>query len=354
MESGYYCEYCNFYGKTIYLLKQHLEAKKHKSLSGNNICINNYNKIIYRCSQCNKMSNNKSNMFRHAKKCTKNDVNRDITSDCIDENDSTYNVIKLAMTINDEDTKMKIIKMFLDEKAKSQARELDDTAKLKSKELELTSKMKDIYENENEFHKKVAVNAGQIVNKTMNMLTYAVQNLKETPKLEMLDSKTARNLLKYESENGCLKKDLDNDKIAEYIAKMSEAKILPKHLGNTLVSYYKRDDPNHQSLWTTDVNRMKFITRTNDGWLKDANGDIINRNMIIPLLKEVSKIMDEYCSEKIKRIDKMSGIEEAKYVEVSEQRINIKSDIITKRLNKSIIKHIAPYFIMQKQFKQLI
>jgi hypothetical protein len=99
---------------------------------------------------------------------------------------------------------------------------------------------------------------------------------------------------------------------------------------------------------------MKFITRTNDGWLKDANGDIINRNMIIPLLKEVSKIMDEYCSEKIKRIDKMSGIEEAKYVEVSEQRINIKSDIITKRLNKSIIKHIAPYFIMQKQFKQLI
>jgi hypothetical protein len=183
------------------------------------------------------------------------------------------------------------------------------------------------------------------------MLTYAAQNLKESPKLEMLDSKTARNLLKYESDNGCLKKDLENDKIAEYIAKMSEAKILPKHLGNTLVGHYKHDDPNRQSLWTTDVNRVKFITRTNDGWIKDANGDIINKNIITPLLKEVAIIMDEYCNTRSSHIDKMSGIEEAKFVEVSEQRLNIKSDIITKRLNKSIIKHIAPYFIMQKQLK---
>jgi hypothetical protein len=53
----------------------------------------------------------------------------------------------------------------------------------------------------------------------------------------------------------------------------------------------------------------------------------------------------------MKHIDKMTHNEEAKYVEVSEQRINIKSNIINEKLNKAIIKQIAPYLIMQKQLK---
>jgi hypothetical protein len=341
METGYYCKYCEFFAKTIHLLKQHLISRKHKSLSNDHMDIEDYKKTTYRCLNCSKISNDKSNMTRHIKTIKCNKENKPVKSSGEKTNvESLCEIMDIAMEIHNRDKRMKMIKLFIDEKEK-----------LRDKELELTSKMKDIYENENEFHKKVAVNAGQIVNKTMNMLTYAAQNLKESPKLEMLDSKTARNLLKYESDNGCLKKDLENDKIAEYIAKMSEAKILPKHLGNTLVGHYKHDDPNRQSLWTTDVNRVKFITRTNDGWIKDANGDIINKNIITPLLKEVAIIMDEYCNTRSSHIDKMSGIEEAKFVEVSEQRLNIKSDIITKRLNKSIIKHIAPYFIMQKQLK---
>ncbi len=330
MESVCYCKYCKFYTKSVYNMKQHVLTKKHKSFTENTTYEN-----AYICTICEKIYGTKFNASKHIKlkhENIKNTIAQTHSKMEVDNeptHEPTYEMIKIAMQIDDEKSKMKMIKMILDEK----------------------NKISNIYENENEFHKKIAVNAGQIVNKTMNMLTFAMQNFKETPQLEMLDSKTARKLLKHEVDNGKNKHMINNDKIAEYIAKISEAKILPKHLGNTLVSHYKKDDPNHQSVWATDVSRMKFITKTNNGWIKDNNSDIINKSMIVPLLKEVTGVMDEYCKEKSGCIDKMSALEESRYIEVVSQTLNIKSDIRSERLNKAIVKHIAPYFLMQKQLK---
>jgi hypothetical protein len=356
---NYYCKYCNFGGDLLSQIKQHLSTKKHKRLSDNDICIANYNKTAYKCENCEKIYNDKSNLHRHIK-ATHKKICADMNTSNNSNVDSTYEMIEMAMNTDDKEVKtnmMKLIKMVLDEKnkliettTKMKDKELELTSKIKDKELELTSKIKDIYENENEYHKTIANNAGQIVNKTMNMLTYAVQNFKETPKLETLDSTTARKLLKHEV-NGGKNIKVNDDQVAEYIAKISEAKILPKHLGNTLVSHYKKDDPNRQSIWTTDVNRIKFIAKTTDGWIKDNNCDMINKAIITPLLKEVTKVMDEYCNDRMENINKMSGREEAKYVEVSEQRVNIKSDMISEKLNKAILKHISPCFLMQKHLK---
>jgi hypothetical protein len=345
MEFIYYCKYCEFDGKTLYGIKRHIMTAKHIKTSNNDIAIKNYDRIIYKCDECNKFYRTKSNINKHITSCHKKDdteVESEITdmrSD--DDSDSELDdlIFDSALKMKNKDKCKKMLKLYFNRETKT-----------KNREIELTAKINDIYENENRFHKKVVENAGQLVGKSMNMLTYAVQHFKDTPKLEILDSTTARKLLKHEVDNG--KKDkINNDQIAEYIAKISEAKILPKHLGNTLVCHYKKDDPDHQSLWTTDVSRMKFIAKTTDGWIKDNNSDMINKAIIIPLLKEVSKIMDEYCNERMSHISKMTGREEAKYVEVSEQRINIKSDIINEKLNKAILKHIAPCFLMQKQLK---
>jgi hypothetical protein len=338
MNIGYYCKHCDFYGKTKFFINQHLTTKKHILLSNNDTCFDNYNKLVYNCNICNKIYSSKSNINKHINNAHK-------MPECKPEKKNTTDKFKdviIDMALKTEDKKMgrQMVEIYIDSQLQK-----------KDLEIEFTTKIKDIYENENEFHKKVAVNAGEMVNKTMNMFTYAMKNFKETPKLEMLDSNIAKKLLKYESTSEKIQKELNDDEIAEYIARISEAKILPKHLGKTLVSYYKKEDPNRQSLWTTDINRMKFITKSDDGWLKDNNGDIINRNIIIPLLKEVVKVMDKYCNDRMKHIDKMTHNEEAKYVEVSEQRINIKSNIINEKLNKAIIKQIAPYLIMQKQLK---
>jgi hypothetical protein len=338
---SYYCKYCNFESKIISYIKQHIYTKKHKMLSHNDIDIKNYNKIMYKCEECCKFYNTKSNLQRHIKtrhlaKChgvyKKIDIN------------STYDMLDMLEDTDDKTTRLKLISVM--------KLVLDKDREMAYKDRETAEKIKDIYETENEYHKKVAVNAGQIVNKTMNMLTYAVQNFKETPQLEMLDSKTARKLLKYESSDGKPKNKLNDDQTAEYIAKITEAKSLPKHLGNVLVNHYKKDDPNHQSLWTTDASRMKFIIKIGDKWKKDETGSIMNNNIISPLLKEVTSVMDKYCREKSANIGNMSTMEENRYVEVVEQSLNIKSDIKSSKLNKAIIKYMTPCFLMQKQIEQ--
>jgi hypothetical protein len=173
-------------------------------------------------------------------------------------------IVDTVSNIKNNKQRNKLFNLLLERELSAKLKDKDLELELKNKDLECASKINDIYENENKFHKKVVENAGQIVNKTMNMLTYATQNFKETPKLETLDSTTARKMLKHEV-NGGKNIKVNDDQVAEYIAKISEAKILPKHLGNTLVSHYKKDDPNRQSIWTTDVNRIKFIAKTSDG-----------------------------------------------------------------------------------------
>jgi hypothetical protein len=347
MEIGYYCKHCNFYTKNISIMKRHLTQKKHVRTT-TDVLIDNYNKSAYRCTTCEKIYSSVSNVNKHIKICHFEE--KKIVKNKRNDDELHKWIVDSVSNIKDTVQRNKLFNLLLEREVMSKIKdkELEYTSKLKDKDLECASKINNIYENENKFHKKVVENAGQIVNKTINMLTYATQNFKETPKLETLDSTTARKLLKHEV-NGGKNVKVNDDQVAEYIAKISEAKILPKHLGNTLVSHYKKDDPDRQSIWTTDVNRIKFIAKTTDGWIKDNNCDIINKAIITPLLKEVTKVMDEYCNDRMNSITKMTGREEAKYVEVSEQRVNIKSDMITEKLNKAILKHISPCFLMQKQ-----
>ena len=342
METGYYCKFCKFFAENKTLLKRHLATKKHATNIDGKVCCD-FNTLRYKCTKCSTVCGCVSSMNRHKKTCVNKAVRTVENTDA--DAKFTDMFVESMFKIKDVEKGKEMMKYYMRKEMDNKNRELELTTKVKDRELELTAKINNIYENENKFHKSVVASAGQIVKKTVNMLTYAVENFKETPKLEMLDSNTARKLLEYEANDG--KKG--NVQIAEYIAKMSEAKILPKHLGNTLTAHYKKDVFNQQSIWTTDTNRIKFIVKTADGWIKDSNNELIGKIMVTPLLKEVSKVMDEYCADKLKHLDKMTKKEESRFAEVSEQRITIKEEILNDRLQKGIIKMIAPCFVLQKR-----
>jgi hypothetical protein len=146
---NYYCGYCEFEGEFLPQIKQHLSTKKHIRLSDNDICITNY-KSAYKCSECAKIYNDKSNLHRHLRS-THIKSHADKNTSTNSNVDSTYEMIEMAMNENNAETKvkmMKMIKMFLDEKNKA----IEIATKIKYKELELASKINDIYENK--IHKK--------------------------------------------------------------------------------------------------------------------------------------------------------------------------------------------------------
>ncbi len=335
MDIVYYCKFCVFYTKTKSNMKQHLTSKKHIKLSNADTNFENYNMINYRCLCCDKLFNTKSNVTRHIKclhtikKDNLDDENKMNDISVTDkEGDNIDVIIDFAMRHENKEDGAKLIKAYVGD-----IRKLEGT-------------IKDIYKDEVEYHKKLTNNAGNIVDKTISAFTCAVKNYKDAPKLKYLDSETAKNLLCQEKINGKITK-MDNNKTAEYIAKLSEHDSLPKHLSNTLAEQYKTEDPKDQSIWTTDASRMKMIVKMSDGWIRDSNGKIINEHMIVPLLNEVIKIIDQYNTSNASNIDKMKPEQVMKYAEVAMKILDIKSDISSEKINKDILKHLIPEFIMK-------
>ena len=321
MEPVYYCKHCKFCTKTVKFMKQHILTKKHSKLSNNDECIDNYNKQQYKCLECHRISNVKSNIVKHIK-----------TIHSIEKKNKTTEFIDILEKMPDKSESFRLLKVFL--ASKDEIREKDN-------------EIKQIYKEENEYHKKLANNAGNIVDKTISAFTHAVTNYKDAPRLKLLDSKTANKLLCQEKINGKIVK-LDNNKTAEYIAKLSEQKILPKHLSNTLIEQYKMGDPREQSVWTTDASRMKMIVKMDDSWIRDGNGKIINEHMIVPLINEMVRIIDQYNTSNGMNIGKMTRAQELKYAEVAMRILDIKLDVSSERINKEILKCIMPEFIMKR------
>jgi hypothetical protein len=163
-----------------------------------------------------------------------------------------------------------------------------------------------------------------------------------------LDKASARELLKYESKDGQITRTINNGELPERIAKLNELSLLPKHIGNNIITHYKKDDPMQQSLWVSDASRAKFIVK-DDEWKKDDKGIKINKNIILPILDEVITVMNEYRKNHHNKIGQMTPEEEGKYVDIMTQSYNIQSNVKKGKISKDIIKHIIPYFSLNRK-----
>jgi hypothetical protein len=347
----YFCVYCDFADNNLYNLKCHLATKKHINISNNDTQIKNYTKTVYKCIECHKIYKNKSGFYKHAK--LKHNVSEKqpikiSTTDkkLINEKNDNDGIGNLAYDIAINLGKDKLIDYLkqIDQLKESKNEEIKDIYKIKDEEI------KNIYKTENDFHKKVVETSGQLIGRSMNMLNYAMQHFKETPKLISLDKTSARELLKYESRDGQITRKIENDKLPERIAKLNEMALLPKHIGNNIVAHYKKDDQTQQSLWVTDASRAKFIVRDNE-WKKDDKGIKINKDIIVPILDEVVTVMNEYRKDHHNKIGHMTPEEEGKYVDIMTQSHNIQSDVNKGKTSKEIIKYIIPYFSMNRKSK---
>jgi len=71
-----------------------------------------------------------------------------------------------------------------------------------------------------------------------------------------------------------------------------------KYLGDGIRVAFVTDDPEKQSIWSTDVTRLNFIIRSilrkKPIWLNDSKGEEIKEILINPLLDEIASIVNDY------------------------------------------------------------
>jgi len=146
----------------------------------------------------------------------------------------------------------------------------------------------------------------------------------------------------------CKEKVRENEEIIDILIYHHRNKTLVKYIGDAIVSFYRKENPEEQSIWSSDVTRLSYIIRLlvndNPEWLKDNGGKHISELIITPLLDYLKCLINNFlCHVSLERDDGfMDRYEKMKNAQM------ITRDIIDKQtLDKDILTYITPYF----QFK---
>ena len=126
----------------------------------------------------------------------------------------------------------------------------------------------------------------------MTTMTFATKHFKDTPPLKKLKPHELNNLLYYKKEprKGFA---LEHEFIHQY-----KHRILHEFLGRLIISEYKNDNPQIQGLWSSDLARLTFVIRksvdNSDTWIVDKKGVNITNMIISPMTQRTKEILQEF------------------------------------------------------------
>jgi len=285
------------------------------------ILSSNKNNLI--CENCGKEFNHKSSLSRHKSKyCYNNSYN---------------SLIKKEKEIMQKEFDLKL---EISEREKEIYKKLE---KEKSEMLNTFMNNANILLNKANDNTKITAQAMQTV--SVSALKYANDKFKDTPALLPLDNFNINNL-DFDNEE-------DKKQLIEILIYNAKQKSLDKLLGDHLIKYYKKDNPEDQTFHATDCSRLNYIVRELIEnaliWSVDKNGIKICTSIIKPLIKKCISALMEYQKVLLHEMS-LGNLNKQKEVELI---IDIIMSIDSGTLEENINKYIAPYFNLDKTKNQL-
>lgn len=286
------CE-CNLTTKAHYI--KHLKTKKHLS--------NANGKQTFYCGDCNRTFKRKYCYDRHMKLHdvvnieTSYDDDDTIKDKITKPVDTAINIIKNNKTSKYEND-LELLKIMYE--LKDQLQQERHKVQVLALEKELLKQQvvstKDtckVLTKQNEFSNTIAKCAQNLANsaihttgKVVGALQYAKQHYPDAPNLEKLDNYDS--LEKY-------------DKLVEKLLFYTNKGKLSDYLGDFLVKFYKKNIPNEQSIWATDISRLSFIVkqilRNKSDWRYDKKGLHVSNTIITPLLEHIKELLKKYIND---------------------------------------------------------
>lgn len=309
-------------------------------------------KKIYKCEICNYETKFHGSWYNH--KNSKKHMNLIQQSNINTKNINEKKIIKETTNKLKKDHEIKLLK----EKLKS----LENEKKCIEKQLEST---KEQYENhietlksENKFQKQLINSAGGMIQKSMNTMSYLLMNYNNAPKLTHLN------------DYSIMSKNIDY--LIKELIHYKKKNILDKYIGDFIVKQYKKDEPELQSMWSSDTERLNYFIREfinnkssvdeedvqnnkkiNDKsnklqWIVDKKGVKMTKYIINPLLNYICDINTKYLLQKTKENEVVDLEKSKNNLEYMQIIASINSEIKNQILSKNINKYIAPQFYFDK------
>lgn len=317
------CAFCNYSSDRLIDLDRHKLSKKHmknvndattvntqltgvnpklpleKSVTTDNIItqvISTEIKPVHLCVNCNTTFSHKSGLSRHRKKC-------------IIENNK--DVEKLKMEI--------------------------DMEKLKNQHLQEKLELMNSFKN-------IAENTAETSRTSCSALNYIMKNYSNAPYIQ--------EFTKFE----LLKEGNEDYSVAEIVIHKYNYNELCTYIGDIIVGEYKTKNPNQQTLWSSDVNRLAYIIReitTNNKaeWFTDKGGIKTAKYIVQPILNHINEDLDKYYMDKLEDLDN-EECEESNKTLIRNNLIvvrNIIKTIKTNQLNDEIVKYIAKFMYLDRK-----
>lgn len=349
----YFCNLCNYETDNKSTWYKHKKTDKHNKLI-------NLQKII------DENENNKLNDY--VNKQNQRDINNQI-----DSLNQKNEIELLKEKLKSIETEKNIIKNQLDKIIDQYEIRISETKNNYEKQFD---KVIDQYEErlnethhhietlkfENNFQKQLINSAGGIIQRSMNTMSYLLLNYNNAPALTHL------------ADYSIISKNTDS-LIQDLIFYYKKNK-LDKHIGDFIIQQYKKTNPELQSFWSSDVDRLNYFIRelindtkpepkltnktsetrinkknnaANIQWIVDKKGIKMTESIIDPLLKYIQEINSKYLQQKNEEINTRFNIQnDMKLLEDLQVVASINCDIKNKTLSKNINKYIAPHFYLEK------
>ncbi len=313
----------------------------------------------HKCIHCNNIFAKELNLIKHSKICTQQkDANNELKMKELDK--------KYTGIISDIKNSHEIIVKELEQKHAGVILELESIhtkvindliqkyeyklLELNNKLLELNNKLLQdklqlVIDHKDDI-KMMAGSAGTVAVSTMS---YILNNYKSSPAI-----------LTYEIEDyPAIIEPNENNFVKEMMYQFSIDSI-NKYLGDYLVKLYKKDDPNKQSLFNSDVSRLNYAIREklNDKifWSADKGGTKTCEYIIKPFLNYIKVLLNNYNISNAKKISKIKTLKTGQINAINDETktcLNIIMNIDNGILEKDVNKYIAPHFYLSPKGRQI-
>jgi len=182
--------------------------------------------------------------------------------------------------------------------------------------------------------KDSGVGNGTKVKITTNVQSLIVSNHENAPALEYSEA----NILQFDST--------DAHENSLFLINRYKDNTFTRFVGKCIVAACKKEDPDEQSVWATDANRLTmFIKKMMDNdskWISDKKGIQTTKYLINPILKKIKEMLIRYNRHIYSRINKMPQHEVDYYNDIMIHCRELVHFIEHEKLADEILRYMAP------------